>query len=260
MSESDDLRPKPLTYDEAREDFEKLLDFRRAAESEEPPCSGKENEAIEIGAKLFRNLLDWPARRIGLLLPPEDFRALDRAFVRFAMAFAIETGIPILQPELRKEASRGIRALNGGQVEPLLAPNCLGRRGVAPYQAAEAEFALLKWIRWRHGLGWKVGDAEMDVAKAIGQTTQVIANWKRELCKVYGRFSVLLALCFAEQVGQYEATGQSWADYPCGRSWFDTMIADIAKTLDRDLIVLAKQRRTAIAKRGVPKTKSGSLC
>jgi hypothetical protein len=141
-------------------------------------------------------------------------------------------------------------ALSAGYVAPILQRK-KGRRRAQPHRTAQAERELLVWIRYQHGFGRRVADAEAEVANATGCTREAIAKWPRELAKVYGKGVLHTALALAEEVGRIEASGANWEDYdilafhsaPYHFIWLTF------KTLKRELAPLAQQRREATAKR-----------
>ena len=119
-------------------------------------------------------------------MPPSDYAKLPLEERRRLIAENVDLGLPVVQDKERMELANALRALNGGQEDPFVRKTSTGRRRAAPFAAAEAELDLLKWIRWQHGLGRKVADAETDVAQAVGRTREAIQKWRAELPKVFG--------------------------------------------------------------------------
>jgi hypothetical protein len=153
-----------------------------------------------------RALLDcalaWMLEPLDLAKGYDGHEQLPAAEARDAIVETLSHGLPLLQHGLRGRLMMALRALNGGQVEDILAPAKVGRRRALPYTAAECELRMLMWIRFEKGKGRRVSDAEMDVARVVGVSPKVFTDWRRELPKVFGRAKVERLLQIAEAVGE----------------------------------------------------------
>lgn len=227
---------------------EDLLRMRREAEAGKPPSLHDAYRAASHCARLLEALLSWAATKLGLRLSPEEWRRLPNAEKRALLARTLMLGLPILQPKACHELPLALEATNAGASPPLLQRK-VGRRRRAPELAAYAELELLRWIRWQHGLGRKVADAEDEVARECRLTREAVQRWRSELPKVYGEHRVRRALQLAERVGRYERSGRTWTEINRRESDDNEMLCQAASGLERDLDTLIWMRGVAIAKR-----------
>lgn len=199
-------------------------------------------------AELTRNLMTWVASEVGLLHSPEKYSKLSPQEKRFILIIYASLQLPILQDELFKEFCDGLAALNATQTEPLFMKTG-ARRGAIRHLIAEAEFRLLIWIRYQHGLGRKVIDAEEEVGEAIGCSRDTIHNWLKELIKVYGAQHVHSRLYGAQMIGELEArSGPGALPWPWSSDQGHALAMQ-SLGLERDLQSIAASRHAA--QRGV---------
>jgi hypothetical protein len=222
----------------------------QGTEQRKPPGQAEAAYASLLGIKILRELLDWLARDLQLKASPQEIGTLTAQRARELIVRSLRRGLPIFDPDLGAELADALEALNAGYTAPLLQRKA-GRRGMAPHEAARAELGLLKWVRWQHGLGRKVGEAEAEVAAAACCTVAAIQKWPTELAKVYPPEHIRLKLKQAEDVGRREAEGWSLRDA-------DNMTYELLRAwggLRRDLSELVKSRRAAISSRHVAKSR-----
>jgi len=139
-------------------------------------------------------------------------------------------------------------ALKAGHVSPLLQK--LGkRRRLAPHVSAAIERQMLMWVRWQHGIGRKVCDAENELADQVGLSPQTIRKWRTELFKVYGESVVRSHLERAEAIGRTQAEGEDFANFTHLDPEAARELWTASFCLQRDLSMLVERRKRAIAKR-----------
>ncbi|MDR3529210.1 MAG: hypothetical protein P4L90_01445 [Rhodopila sp.] len=238
-----------------REDFQCLLEVRRSVAKGGSPAKQTALLAALLCARLCENLTGWAARELEIVLTPSHFGRLPIEEQRVQIYRNLALGLPLWQKEARAMLLEGLLALNAGHAVPLLVKQKVRRRAL-PHRAADAEFQLLKWIRYQRGLGRKVLDAEADVAHAAGCSRAAIAKWPRELAKVHGKLRITLQLELAEEVGRLEATGQTW-EFLDAFAFSSNRTHDVWLTaigLKRDVAQLGRQRLEAIGKRSTGKS------
>ena len=156
-------------------------------------------------------------------------------------------GVPIMQAEALQMLIMALQGLKAGHVAPLLQKTGKRRR-LAPHVSAAMELKMLMWVRWQHGLGRKVSEAEQDLADQVKLTPQTIRKWLAELFKVYGKPVVRSLLERAEAIGRTEAAGDDFVNF----SHLDPKTARELWTasfcLQRELPLLVEMRKKAIAK------------
>jgi hypothetical protein len=262
-----------LEDDEAFELLRMILVLRREVEQDGKAVLQRADYAAAFCYQLVRGLMGWGAERIGFLMPPSDYAKLPLEERRRLTAENILLGLPVFQDKERMELVHGLRALNLGQEDPFVRKTNTGRRRAAPGAAALAELDLLKWVRWQHGLGRKVADAETDVAQAVGCTREAIQKWRAELPKVFGAAFVRNELELAQDIGEFEARQIRAGRWPAnGVLELDDVLQLILSDdlpwasdrghelcmgwacFDRDLSEIAERRRAAVAKRRVAKS------
>jgi hypothetical protein len=263
-----------LEDDDAFEMLESILELRRKVEQDGKAGRHRATIAAKYCDALIRGIMGWAAELLGFLRPPAVDAQLPLEDRRRLAAVTIALGLPVFNFKDRMEIADGLLAKNWGQEDPFLRTTKTGRRGAAPGTAARAKLDLLKWIRWQHGIGRKVADAETDVAQAVGCTREAIQKWHAELPKVFGEAFVRDQLALAERIGALEGPADGRADHRPGDSerelglmlWttlvnhrpFDSDLGHVlcmaSANLDRDLSKIAERRRAAVAKRRVAKS------
>src|SRR5690349_13671394 len=109
--------------------------------------------------------------------PGEEVSRSDEAFKRSFLASVVATGL-VVPPEFRGELCAGLRALDQGEVQPLLAP-ARGGRWRDPYSLAQLRAVGLLHAHLRWGRGDKKASAVDDVARAFGTTVANVRKWER---------------------------------------------------------------------------------
>lgn len=189
--------------------FETLLNLRRMAEVRPEEAKRAAEIAARTAGMLSRGVLGWAAEALGLLYSDDEARRPPVEEARRIIVSTLRLGLPMMQPSAENALACALLALNAGQVDPLLRPSRPGRRGVAPYDTAWAELSMLMWVRWQHGRGQRVGNAEAELAKTLNSTPATIQKWRTELPKVFGEEQVARALDNAERLGRVEAAKQA---------------------------------------------------
>ncbi len=204
--------------------------------------------ALSTAARLTREAVTWAAKTEGLLLSPEVYQSLPAHDRRWHIMYWLNYGLPIFQGEAARELVEGLFALNAGHAIPLLEKRKLGRRRIAPHDAATAELGILTWIRWQHGLGRKVADTEAQAAAAVGCTPTSFQRWRVELRKIFPSTFIGHRLDYAEEQGRLEAIGQT----PELQSYIGNFYHSKLQDSFKDLEALVKMRRASIQKRRQP--------
>ena len=82
----------------------------------------------------------------------------------------------------RFEAQKALRALNEGQVEEFVKPNQSKRQGM-PFSLNQWKLEALAQVRFRVAKGMKKYRALEEVAEGIGQSTETLRDWEKQLSK-----------------------------------------------------------------------------
>ena len=190
---------------QARIALDTLLGLRRKAEECPEAAEGHALVAAMSAGLFVRGILSWAAEALGLLYDADEARRPPVEEARWIVARTLDLGLPVMQPSARAALADALRALNAGQVDPLVAPK-VGRRGKGPYDRALAELRMLMWVRWQHGLGRRVAEAKAELSEAAGRLTPgAFDKWEKELSKVYGKEYVQRKLQSAECMGRFDA-------------------------------------------------------
>jgi hypothetical protein len=80
----------------------------------------------------------------------------------------------------RWEIQLALRALNHGEVQDLVKPSG-GKRGAMPFQLMRWKVKALEQVMFRVGRGMKKYRALQEVGEAIGQSTETLRDWEKEL-------------------------------------------------------------------------------
>jgi hypothetical protein len=191
--------------------------------------------------------MGWVARSQGLQHAPHEYAKLTHEQVLDLVAKALRLGLP-MQAEARGLLIEAIEGLKAGQVVPLFRKTGK-RRGVAPQQSAQVELRMLMWVRWQHGLGRKIYDAETELEVRAEVSRQAIRKWPAELGKVYGKAKVASALERAEAIGRAEKLGKDRANFSHEPLEHQFGLWSVSWWIERDLSILVKKRNAATAKR-----------
>ena len=195
-------------------------------------------------AELTRNLMTWVVSEVGLLHSPEEGTASSH---RRKNGLSSSSAHPYSCPFSRTNFSRNsVTALRRStQLRQSRSLEDCARRGAIRHLIAEAEFRLLISIRYQHGLGRKVIDAEEEVAEAVGCSRDTIHNWLKELIKVFGAQRVHSRLDGAQMIGELEARSGPGALFWPWSSDRGHALAMQSLGLERDLQSIAASRRAA---------------
>ena len=130
--------------------------------------------------ELARGLAGWALPIVerapttaGDTAPPEEER---REWVASMLEWA-----PLLPRSVVGELAGSLRALNGGQINPLLQPSKSTRRGPARYDKTRAELRLLCWISWQVGRGRKQYEAEEEVRETCCISKANFGQWRHKV-------------------------------------------------------------------------------
>jgi hypothetical protein len=238
-----------LSDDEAIAMLQTLLTLRREAEAVPISFRHAAYGAVLESGILVRGIIGWAARDLGLWPSKEEYERLSAEDRRALLSVSIAFGLPILQFQAASEIADALIGLNGGEEQELLRKSGVGRRRAEPFQAADAEFDLLKYIRWQHGRGRKVADAEAEVAQAVGCTIDAIRKWRTEIVKVFGERRVHWHLMLAEAVGIVETRLGDDVDFEPWESNAGHWLWLASQQIPRDIHPVVARRRHAIAKR-----------
>lgn len=246
--------------EQARTALDTLLGLRRKAEDCPEAAEGHALVAAMFAGLFLRGILSWAAEALGLLFDADEARRPPVEEARWIVARTLDLGLPVMEPSTKAALAHALRALNAGQVDPLVAPSKMGRRGEGPYDKASAELRMLMWVRWQHGLGRRVGEAEAELSAAAGHLTLgAFDKWEKELSKVFGEEHVQRKLHSAECMGRFEAAREagvpeaeamSLAKGAEGVDFRDWAFLDTPRSLD----AVAALRRRGAGKRRVPKS------
>jgi len=234
----------------ARAHLSMLLRMRARADAGDPPGRHEAFVAAMACSELVREVMGWAAGALGLTYSSSAYARVSVKEVRALIIATIALGLPILQEEAREALLEALVALNAGRALPLV-HGTLDRRRTAPHRSAEAELGLLMWIRWQHGLGRKVSDAKIDVARETGCSLNAVEKWRAPLEKVFGKWRVEWQLRIAEEIGRFEAAGKDITDVWPWSSEQGHMFWISLLTLERHLAPLVEKRRAAIRKRSI---------
>ncbi len=227
-----------LDDEAARRWFEVLLSVRRTAEDRPEQAARAAEFAAHAAGLLSRGVLGWAAEALGLLYSDDEAQRPPVEEERRIIASTRRFGLPVMQPSAKNALADALLALNADQVDPLLRPSRPGRRGGRPYDTAWAELSMLMWVRWQHGRGRRVADAEAELATTLNSTPATIQKWRTELPKVFGEKQVARALDNAERLGRVEAAKEAGlpeaeatnsGDDPEGFHW---AVANTPRSLD----------------------------
>ncbi len=86
----------------------------------------------------------------------------------------------------RHNLQHSLAALNEGEVDELASPS-VGRRQGLPYSLNRWKLEALRQVRFRVGLGYKKYRALEDVGNAIGQSSETLRSWEKDLEKSIDR-------------------------------------------------------------------------
>jgi hypothetical protein len=171
-----------------RHSFEEFLDLRRrvlAPKPDDPPASPS---SLALAGFLMLKLLiehgsSWalsihreqvlakaPGQRSPTPVPEE---VLERLF----LASVISTG-SVVPPQFHERLANGLRALNQGEVQPLLAPTPSGRWR-DPYSLAQLRLQALLHVHVLWGRGLKKEAAIVQVAEAFATSPINMRKWER---------------------------------------------------------------------------------
>jgi len=247
-------------YDDerARVALEMLLDLRRRAEACPQVAESDAHFAAMAAGFLVRGILGWAAEALGLLYDAREGQRPPVEQARLIIARTLELGLPVMQPSANTALTSALRALNGGQVDALVEKSERRRRGEATYDKAVAELSMLMWVRWQHGLGRPVKEAEEKLADAVGQDRSTLQKWRPELSKIFGEEQVARKLDYAKRLGRVEAAKEAGApgaealrfgDDPDGRCLLEAFLET-----PRSLEAAVALRRRGMQKRRVEKS------
>jgi hypothetical protein len=230
-----------LSDDEVRDHVEMLLARRRAAEAGEPYALAVFLEFNELA----HGLMGGFAQEQGIRFPSEEFADLPSEQILDLIIRTLSLGVPIMQAEGLQMLTAALQGLKAGHVAPLLEK--IGkRRRLAPHVSAEIELLMLMWVRWQHGRGRKVSEAEAELADQVGLTPQTIRKWPKELFKVYGESAVRSYLERAEAIGRTEAAGEDFGNFYHLDHERAQELWSASWRLQRDLPMLVNIRNEAI--------------
>ena len=169
--------------------FTELLDLRRRALTPRPedpatPPDQLATTALFIVQLMLKHVVDWPfvlLRHKTLTETRSNAGALaaesNEAFVRRYVAKTLDAGC-VVPPDLGLTLSSALRALNQGEVQPLLEPVRSGRWR-DPYSLAQLRYRALLHVHLRWGRGLKKAVAQEEVAQALGTSLKNLQKWER---------------------------------------------------------------------------------
>jgi hypothetical protein len=237
--------------DTLREIFEKLLEIRKAVEAGVAIDPVKANILSSNALSLFRELMRPISTLLKIELMSEDNCYSSVEECRRTIAQTVRSGLPFPRRVAHFLANQ-LEALNLGYTHDIF-QKTPGRRGTMPHLIAEGQLKLLMWIRYQHGRGQKVADAESEVAGRIGRTHEAISKWPKELSRLYGEAHFRTLLNHAEQIGRWEIAGTSPT-----LTERDPKSLEVFFSLERDIESLAEGYREAITLREEPEPDEGS--
>jgi hypothetical protein len=199
-----------------------------------------------LAPEIFRALAQPVADYLDIKLQPDDFYDRPVEDTRIVMARTIENGLP-LPRGVSAYLGRSLRSLNAGYIEAILRKTA-GRKGAAPHIVGEAKLRLLMWIRYQHGLGRKISEAQAEVASQIGRTYEAISKWYRDACDLFGGEYVASLLDIAQRIGRWRKDPD--ANTVVGNKEVPAIWEALHK-LETDLPKLAETYRLAVTERRI---------
>lgn len=228
-----------------RHAVEQLLDLRRKAAAGHPAGLRMAGGAAAMLAEVTRQLSGWFCRSLRLVVHEEDFRRQPDSEIRRQIAACLDLRLPIFQPEARQDLFDALVALNAGRVLPLVQTNVRRRRGELD-TVAEAEFRILAWIQYQHGLGRTLTEARKEAARAVICSVHTIKSWRMKAEEVFGTREVQDELQLAERLGRYVAQGKTPQDLRPRESDEDQMLWEAWFRIPCDIKERAEIRRDAL--------------
>lgn len=102
----------------------------------------------------------------------------DPAVARRALAAVLERMLGFWGPA--RDLAEALRALEFGEVRPLLVPGGKGRHGPA-YTLRALRLRALVYVEFRRGCGDSEEDARHEVAAAFGVSAEAVSTWRKRL-------------------------------------------------------------------------------
>jgi hypothetical protein len=238
---------KPLRFDASREVpeqllleiFHSLLRLRAQTDPHHGQSSAIDKrkraiEATDLGMHLVRGLAGWAVDQIaGSELAPDEDPNLhkhefagrsisNRDFVadpkryRLALAGVFRSLANLLPEGTAKALSEAMRALNMGEVRPILAPLATGEHGKAYTVWRRRKEAVLRYeyLKEKHrvqGQRKTLKDLRKKVAKAFGMDVEThdldetLRSWPAQLRKKFGKWTIDWEIKAARIAGQLVA-------------------------------------------------------
>jgi hypothetical protein len=196
--------------------FEEFLDLRRRTLAPEPDDPPTHPFDLASAALLMLKLLvergaGWAfaihhqqlqAKAAGQRDTPPD-EVLERLF----LASVVSTG-GVIPPQFQERLASGLRALNQGEIQPLLLATPSGRWR-DPYSLARLRLYALLHVHFRWGRGLKKAAAVADVAAALAASAANVRKWEQSwVPEMMGDIRKMLAMA--------KRTGDLASRYPEG--------------------------------------------
>lgn len=168
----------------------------RAPDAHDNERAGIEEYALRAGG--------WSRRN-------DETAKLDRATLRAVLRSPFQ---PVLPSALAFVLTDGLRALDFGEVHPIVRPTNRGLHGTFPVKLAEHRLEAVEYTHFMIGEGTLRLEAEKRTAQAYGVSESTVKAWGvRGLLKVYSHDEINEACDCAKRAGKLAVTLRDDPDY-----------------------------------------------
>ena len=240
---------KQISSEDAHHILEELLALRQRRLRDENPPTDADIRALSLARSLIEGVVGWAAAE-RLHLSRLDLTSASLSDGQVARSIAMESlklPLPLMPRKTQQELVQALDSLYDGVALPMVLPEKLFRKGIAPRRSAALQLEMLRWVEWKVHTTDKGREALLlEVAQACGiGSSQAVRKWHGVLDK---HFSEGWA---AEKISAAGRIGELMAENQCPTRGHP-LWAEMRRLQAIDLDRLGREYRESAAKRKPP--------